>query len=543
MDDLVCANDLCTSSSGFPALDKVRHWIHVSETSALVYWQAGAIDQDARSAVEYGETAAYGEKTTQTTEARWAQLHRLTGLKPETTYHYRMIMVTEAGEIASADQTFTTPRHDAAIRFPGSLSGPPYKLDQDGALYLLTSDITASGTAIEITGDNITLELDGHSVTFGESSGEQVFGIIVKNIAMTTVQNGHVIQGNAAGDYSSCVETRWREAPLEVFGITTEVHRPNGYPLRLFGSAREAEIHHNHLSSMVTELESRHYPGNDLLRIEGQGPGINVHDNLLTEGCHRGINLGGDAAGAEVAYNDIRHHALYVNGYALALSADGGIDVHHNRVTSTGRGVRLSSDGATYRDNWMDLKGHMTLSDLPANTYPFKERLIELHGIKLEETGVKNAKVTGNRVRIIQLKPDADWTYVPATPLNIASYDPNANNEISNNTFIALTEYEQTRHGEYGDSGEWASAIYLVGMNKGAASSGNYSVYVHDNTFISNDLFVSASTEVDMTVRIENNTFTLAADPPPTDGHTRYRKLGSALESAIESGSNTFNGM
>jgi len=81
------------------------------------------------------------------------------------------------------------------------------------------------------------------------------------------------------------------------------------------------------------------------------------------------------------------------------------------------------------------------------------------------------------------------WEYVPATPLNIACYEPNAMNQVNSNTFVALTEYRQTRHGGYGDSGQWASSIYFVGMNKGPSQNGAYSIFIHDNQFISNDLF------------------------------------------------------
>ncbi len=530
------------AGSGFPDDNASHFWIHLGETSALIYWQTGQIEAAATSHVEYGSSQTYGDQTPATTEPRWAQLHRITDLTAGQTYHFRMVMQLHDSQQISEDHTFTTLSLSDAIRIPGELAGPPYQLQQDNALYLLTQDISAGGTAIEVTGDDVTLELDGHSLTYGTSSGEQVFGIKVTSATRAVIGNGHIIQGDAAGDYSSGVESRWREAPLEVFGITTEVHRPNGYPARLFGSGRDAEFHHNHFQSAVTELESRHYPGNDLLRITASGPNVRVHHNLLTEGCHRAITVSGDGQGVEVAYNDIRHHALYVNGYALGCGVD-AMDVHHNRVTSTGRGVHLTGDGIQLHHNHLDIKGHMTLSDLPAGSRPFKERMIELHGIKFEGTGVRNAKVYDNTMRIIQLLPDADWEYVPATPLNIACYDPDASNEVYDNTFIALTQYQETRHGGYGDSGQWASAIYLVGMDHGEASAGQHSIHVHDNTFISNDLFVSASTVVNMTVRIENNTFVLADDPPPTSSHTPFRNIGQPLEEAITSGGNTFQGM
>ncbi len=82
------------------------------------------------------------------------------------------------------------------------------------------------------------------------------------------------------------------------------------------------------------------------------------------------------------------------------------------------------------------------------------------------------------------------WKYVAPTPLNIACYDPNAMNEIYNNTFIGITTYKKTRHGDYGDSGEWATAVMLIAMTKGEADPGKYSADVHDNQFFSNDLFL-----------------------------------------------------
>jgi len=110
-------------------------------------------------------------------------------------------------------------------------------------------------------------------------------------------------------------------------------------------------------------------------------------------------------------------------------------------------------------------------------------------------------------------------------------------------TFIALTEYRKTRHGGYGRSGQWASAVYFVAMNKGPAEAGQYAIAIHDNRFISNDLFVSSARPVTMTVRMERNTFTLATQPPPTDTHRPFRGIGATLERIITSGHNTSHGM
>jgi hypothetical protein len=322
----------------------------------------------------------------------------------------------------------------------------------------------------------------------------------------------------------------------------------------------------------------------------------------------------------EVNHNDIRHHQQYVNGYAIIPSA--GADIHHNRITSTGRAIHLNDSGVRVHDNYIFTRGHMHLSDMPARFRPFYHRLIELHGIKFEGRRVNNCKVYNNYVHIEQYSPvdfegqgspenkmengvyvrsrasavcgdrlvDAEagwekdrwrgyyvkyasglpparidsndgstlfgsfsssdpgdysiympWSFVPPSPLNIACYDPNAMNEVYGNTFVGVTHYKNTRHGDYGDSGEWATGIMFVGMNRGPADPGKYAIYVHDNHFESNDLFLNSYTEINMDVRIENNSFKLRDTPLVTGRENRIRGVGSEYESKVRGGGNSFD--
>ncbi|MCD6498555.1 MAG: fibronectin type III domain-containing protein [Deltaproteobacteria bacterium] len=520
--------------------DFARVWVHVGETSAVVFWQRADIAMAGTSYVEYGLDGSYGSTTDKSADSRRAQFHRITGLQPATTYHFRMVLDTGDELLMSEDRTFTTEQFSDAIRVPADVTGPPYVLDRNSGFYVVTEDLTAPGTAIEITGSDVVVELDGHTVTFATSSSDQVRGIHIHGDGRAVVRNGVVVQGDAGGDYSTAVESRWRSEPAEIYGMSIWVKGPNAHPLRLFGSAQDAEIHHNVLYSTVMKIESRHYPGNCLLRVDASGPNISVHDNILIEGVHRGIVLSGDEAGdnIEIAYNDIQHHARYVNGYAIAAGGPAGVDIHHNRITSMGRGIHITRPHTLFHDNYMDIRGHMTLDDEPPGS-AWQERMIELHGVKFEGDSVTDAKVYDNFVRIVQYLPDDEWEYVPATPLNIACYDPNAGNDVYDNTFVALTWYDTPRHGGYGDSGQWASPIYLVHMNQGPADSGGYSIFVHDNEFFTNDLYVSADLEPDMTIRIEGNTFTLVDTPSPMTEDSRFRRITATMQSAIE-GANTF---
>jgi phosphodiesterase/alkaline phosphatase D-like protein len=78
-----------------------------SSSVATVTW---ATDEPADSQVEYGPTTAYGSSTTIDPNLVTAHSVQLTGLMPETLYHYRVKSKDGAGNLAtSQDFTFTTP--------------------------------------------------------------------------------------------------------------------------------------------------------------------------------------------------------------------------------------------------------------------------------------------------------------------------------------------------------------------------------------------------------------------------------------------------
>ncbi|HEX6711809.1 MAG TPA: fibronectin type III domain-containing protein, partial [Thermoleophilaceae bacterium] len=78
----------------------------------------GSVDPrllDTTSSFEYGPTAAYGSSTAPQALAGSAVAPpevsaQLTGLKPNTTYHYRLVATNSAGATPGADMTFTTLR-------------------------------------------------------------------------------------------------------------------------------------------------------------------------------------------------------------------------------------------------------------------------------------------------------------------------------------------------------------------------------------------------------------------------------------------------
>ncbi|MBT3362751.1 MAG: hypothetical protein HN929_03180 [Chloroflexi bacterium] len=76
-----------------------------SDTSVVITW---ATNRDATSQVAYDITDDYGETTMVTTSLVTSHSVELTGLMPETEYHYQVISTTDTDDDASTDATFTT---------------------------------------------------------------------------------------------------------------------------------------------------------------------------------------------------------------------------------------------------------------------------------------------------------------------------------------------------------------------------------------------------------------------------------------------------
>jgi len=88
-----------------PIIDNIQV-TQITDTTAVMTWTT---DEPATSQVEYGTTAGYGLFTD--VDNTYVLYHQqfITGLIPETSYHFRVLSSDEAGNAAaSSDQQFST---------------------------------------------------------------------------------------------------------------------------------------------------------------------------------------------------------------------------------------------------------------------------------------------------------------------------------------------------------------------------------------------------------------------------------------------------
>lgn len=214
----------------------------------------------------------------------------------------------------------------------------PGELTQSDTEYVLKHDIIANGTAFTIKASHVTLNLNGHTITYLNGDTEsQAYGVYVpgyhrKDIAIV---NGRIIQGegkccgneegigcNPICDYDA--------HDIEIGGLEIVYKTPATSGIVLHW-VNNANIHYNTILDFGSKVTNRHQ-GNAV--IEGcRGHGCSnqkIHHNLIKGARHLGIRAG---VHSEVYNNEVHIDSSVTN--STGISAAGG-SIHHNRIFGIG---------------------------------------------------------------------------------------------------------------------------------------------------------------------------------------------------------------
>ncbi len=96
----------------------------ITGTNAWLSGQVNPENLETHCHFEYGTSEVYGASTSEVyvgnSNNLVAEAQQITGLQPNTTYHYRLVASNSAGTTYGADQTFTTPRPPTATTEPAT---------------------------------------------------------------------------------------------------------------------------------------------------------------------------------------------------------------------------------------------------------------------------------------------------------------------------------------------------------------------------------------------------------------------------------------
>ncbi|MEX0774813.1 MAG: hypothetical protein WD042_03760 [Phycisphaeraceae bacterium] len=338
-------------------------WTHVSESSACLAWETNL---PANSYVEYGPTIAYGSKTAIHERPFYLHIHYLKGLEPGTTYHYRLVATDERGQqITTDDHTLTPKRTAGVVYIPGNLTGPPYVLDQADTTYVLTQDLHCPTSGLAITARNVTVDLNGHTITYNDdpdkkenvdgrafgalaASGSQGVRVGYSGQGGARLYNGTIIQGKGGGG-NGFVPILFRGA--EIAGVTLIYHGS-----QVTGIDNEArDVHHNVILDCGEELTNRHQ---GVFAIKAGG---SPHHNLIKRTRQNGI---AGTSNAKVNYNEIYVDSCSTNSFGINFYKSTKSEAQGNRIFGRGYlaiGIGTVSEGVAdikVADNFIHLQAH-----------------------------------------------------------------------------------------------------------------------------------------------------------------------------------------
>lgn len=346
-------------------------WIHVSQRSAAIGFESS---HPALSHVEYGLDRNYGQQSAPRERPFSIHLHYLSDLQPDTVYHYRPVLIDDAGNaVHGPDATFQTKAADSMIPFPGDQTEAPYVINQSGT-YCLTQDLNCEQTAIIIEADDVVLDLGGHTVQYANKKAEKghfedkwmsyvrkgFFGIKAIGHKNIRILNGKILQGaasNRGNNESAGFNPLYLRdlGHVELAGLEVDYHTPQCAGIRNRAANGPYQIHHNLIRDRGTKMHNRHGSGCASIDFIGAKEGYSViyHHNLVARTRQNGLR----GSPIQSYRNEIYVDSWATNSFAVSIAA--GHILRENKIYATGyHAIAVPwGDGITVRDNFILMQG------------------------------------------------------------------------------------------------------------------------------------------------------------------------------------------
>jgi len=237
------------------------------------------------------------------------------------------------------------------------------KLDAAGSRYLLQEDVSSSATCFSIQADQITLDLNGHTITYGTGNPKTaafgILGIACWDTSLSngvangnpcggsfnnlTVMNGKIVQAAGVAPFSDAIRLgQGGGNHLVVHDVEISVNGDSAIPIHTIESGSAARVYGNIIRNDVRRIRNRHQLQGMSIKFdssENVSPGQDVHDNEIEGGAQGGILL--ETTGAAAYRNKIRQNGRYSNDFAIYVWGNNQ-RAYQNEITAlSGRGIQI----------------------------------------------------------------------------------------------------------------------------------------------------------------------------------------------------------
>jgi hypothetical protein len=235
------------------------------------------------------------------------------------------------------------------------LTGPAV-LTKGNTEYILEADVVADETAFTVKGSRITLNLNGHKVTYNNvsSKGCGVFQNDWSNPKDFVLINGEIEQGKGGGKgdaYGRGANPVFllNIEPVKLAGLKITYSGDNLAGIFVYRGHPGDDIHHNELIDNGTVVKDRH---SGVPAIRTNGKGIVIRHNVLRGVRQIGIR---SEQSAEIHHNEIHIESEVTNSSGIVTSSG---SIHHNKII--GRGVHpigiWPGPGTAVYSNYVDVQ-------------------------------------------------------------------------------------------------------------------------------------------------------------------------------------------
>ncbi len=254
--------------------------------------------------------------------------------------------------------------------------------------YQLANDISSPGTCLVVDANNITIDLNGHTITYATAAtspaGQHRHGILAvacwdfdvqgnpcathtgdfSNITIAgnlsdPGNKGKIVQGSAAAPYSHAIRVGQGAIlkGLVVHDVDITVQSPSSIGIYSNYSTGGSAIYNNTIHNNVTAISSRQQFDGMSIKLDDEYtntvPNM-IHDNVIIGGAQGGIREV-NPAGSKLYNNDISLNATYSNDFCIDSLGNNTEIFNNNCHNDQGRGFHITGDQVNVHDNTIDV--------------------------------------------------------------------------------------------------------------------------------------------------------------------------------------------